>query len=60
MQQPLSALSSCASWRGARSSATKAAASLIREVGRELGVRAVLLGRVLQFEERLIIRTGTG
>ena len=28
-----------------------------QEAGRRLGVRAVLLGRVLQFEERLIIRT---
>src|SRR5258706_5527034 len=28
-----------------------------QEAGRRLGVRAVLLGRVLQFDERLIIRT---
>jgi len=28
-----------------------------QQVGEELGVRAVLLGRVLQFKERLIIRT---
>lgn len=28
-----------------------------REVGKELGVGAVLIGRVLQFSERLIIRT---
>lgn len=28
-----------------------------QEVGRELGVRAVLLGRVLQFDDHLIVRT---